>query len=88
MAGMALGLSHDHYAQSNCQHRMKKIDLIYVLPVYVIIGLIEKFPEIAVVLLSPAILVIVSWGIAIYRRRKTLWRKNGVRRWPNFFDVW
>jgi hypothetical protein len=86
--GISLGLSHEHYAQSSCQHRMKMINTIYLLPFFLALGLMMEAPEAILIIVGPPAIVAISWGIAIFRRRKMLWYKNGVRRRPSFFDVW
>jgi hypothetical protein len=86
--GLALGRNHTHYAQSNCAHRMKVIEWIYLLPIAGIIGLAETGVEAGLVVATPPGLVVISWAVAIFLRRRTLWYKNGVFQWPSFFAVW
>jgi hypothetical protein len=86
--GLALGRNHTHYAQSNCAHRMKVIEWIYLLPIMGIIELVETSAQAGLVVATPPGLVVISWVVAIFLRRRTLWYKNGVFQWPSFFAVW
>jgi hypothetical protein len=86
--GFILGFPARHYAQSSCQDRMIGVDGLYLLPLVTMGYLIYKFPPGFLFFASPVLIVIVAWGVAIYRQRKVLWYQHGVRRRPKFFQVW
>jgi hypothetical protein len=81
--GSSLLSPDTQFAQSSCQARMSW-DHAVLLP---ILDSVFSPANYASIPLGIAV-IMGSWGFAIYRHRKALWHKDGVKGWPTFFDVW
>jgi hypothetical protein len=77
-----------HFSQANCDKASPLVTQVFLAPFILFKPLVKEEKGLAVTLVVPLLLIMTSWGVAIYLRRKALWAHAGRNKRPSFWVVW